>query len=79
MAFYSMMFMGMAPFGALGAGAAAAWLGAPATVAVGGLLSLAGALWYWRRFPAFRQQARRMIVAQGMAGGEPPAPPPPRE
>ncbi len=79
MAFYSMMFMGMAPFGALGAGAAAAWLGAPTTVAVGGVLSLAGALWYWRRFPVFRQEARRMIVAQGMAGGEPPAPPPPRE
>src|SRR5207245_360320 len=36
MALYSMMFMGMAPFGALLAGALAHTLGAPATVAAGG-------------------------------------------
>ncbi len=79
MALYSMMFMGMAPLGALGAGAVAGGLGAPATVALGGVACLAGAFWYWRRFPAFRLEARHLIVAQGMAGGEPPAPPPPRD
>ena len=36
MAVYSMMFMGMAPFGALLAGVLAGRLGAPATVAAGG-------------------------------------------
>ena len=36
MAVYSMMFMGMAPVGALLAGAIAAPVGAPETVAIGG-------------------------------------------
>ena len=44
MAVYSMMFMGMAPLGALMAGALAAPLGAPATVAIGGASCIAGGL-----------------------------------
>jgi MFS family permease len=79
MALYSMMFMGMAPFGALGAGAAARPLGAPLTVGIGGLTCLAGAFIYMLRLPAFRQEARQLIVAQGMVGGEPPGQMPPRE
>jgi MFS family permease len=43
MAIYSMMFMGMAPFGALSAGALAARIGAPQTVALGGLVCIAAA------------------------------------
>jgi MFS family permease len=78
MALYSMMFMGVAPFGALGAGAVAARLGAPWTVALGGLACVAASLAYRSRFPAFRQEARQLILAQGMAGGEPPGPLPPR-
>ncbi len=77
MALYSVMFMGMAPFGALGAGAVARSLGAAATVMLGGVICLAGALLYRWRFPAFRQEARQLIVAQGMAGGEPAGPMPP--
>jgi MFS family permease len=42
MSVYSMMFMGMAPVGALVAGALAAPLGAPATVALGGAVPRAG-------------------------------------
>lgn len=42
MALYSMMFMGMAPFGALLGGAMADRMGAPITVAVGGVASIAG-------------------------------------
>jgi MFS family permease len=78
MALYSMMFMGMAPLGALGAGTVAHSLGAAPTVMLGGLLCLAGALFYRLRLPAFRQEARQLIVAQGMAGGEPAGPMPPR-
>ncbi|HSW50448.1 MAG TPA: MFS transporter, partial [Bryobacteraceae bacterium] len=78
MALYSVMFMGMAPFGALGAGAVAERLGAPWTVAIGGAACLAASLAYRSRLPAFRQEARQLIVAQGMAGGEPPAPGVPR-
>ncbi len=71
MAVYSMMFMGMAPFGALTAGAIAQHLGAPATVALGGLVCLAGGIvfgWAWR---SLRPEARELILAQTMAGGEP--------
>jgi MFS family permease len=72
MAVYSMMFMGMAPFGSLLAGALAQHLGAPATVALGGVVCIVGALVFALCLPAFRQEARQIIVALQAAGGEPP-------
>ena len=71
MSVYSMMFMGMGPFGALFAGSMAARIGAPATVALGGMacVAAAGAFALW--LPTLRVEARRLIVAQGLAGGEP--------
>jgi len=71
MALYSMMFMGMAPVGALLGGALSDRLGAPLTVAIGGLASLAGAWWFGMQLPKIRAEARQLIVAQAMAGGEP--------
>ena len=71
MAVYSMMFMGMAPFGALLGGAMADRLGAPIAVATGGVASIAGAIWFGRQLPIFRGEARQLIIAQAMAGGEP--------
>ena len=71
MALYSMMFMGMAPVGALLGGALSDRLGAPLTVALGGLASLAGAWWFGMQLPKIRAEARQLIVAQAMAGGEP--------
>jgi MFS family permease len=71
MALYSMMFMGMAPFGALLGGAIADRLGAPVTVAVGAVASLGGALWFGMQLPKVRVEAHRLIVAQAVAGGEP--------
>ncbi|MGA9543843.1 MAG: MFS transporter [Candidatus Sulfotelmatobacter sp.] len=71
MAVYSMMFMGMAPIGALFGGALAERLGAPHTVAIGGLASLLGAWWFGLHLPKIRVEARRLIVAQAAAGGEP--------
>jgi MFS family permease len=73
MALYSMMFMGMAPFGALFAGWIAERYGAPATVAIGGVVCVAGAGVFSLRLPALRTEARELIVAQEMAGGDPPA------
>ena len=73
MALYSMMFMGMAPFGALFAGWIAERYGAPVTVAVGGIVCLASAGVFSLRLPALRTEARELIVAQEMAGGDPPA------
>lgn len=71
MAVYSMMFMGMAPIGALFGGALAEHLGAPVTVAIGGCASLLGGVWFRLQLPKIRIEARRLIVAQANAGGEP--------
>jgi MFS family permease len=71
MSLYSMMFMGMAPFGAFFGGALAHRIGAPVTVAVGGVACVLGAIWFGRALPELRIEARRLIVAQGLAGGEP--------
>ena len=71
MGLYSMMFMGMAPLGALGAGVAADVLGAPKTVAFGGVVCLLGAAVFARFLPQFRTEARQIIVAQGMVTGDP--------
>jgi hypothetical protein len=40
-------------------------------VAIGGLASLAGACWFALHLPKIRVEARRLIVAQEVAGGEP--------
>jgi MFS family permease len=71
MSVYSMMFMGMAPIGALLGGALADRLGAQVTVAIGGVACVAGAGWFWTQLPKIRVEARRLIIAQSAAGGEP--------
>jgi MFS family permease len=71
MSVYSMMFMGMAPFGALLAGAIAHRIGAPLTVAIGGAVCIAGSVVFGSEWPALRGEARQLIVAQGMTSGEP--------
>jgi MFS family permease len=71
MAVYSMMFMGMAPIGALLGGALSDRLGAPWTVAIGGLASMFGAWWFSLQLPRIRVEARKLIIAQAMTGGEP--------
>ena len=71
MAVYSMMFMGMAPVGALLSGAVADRIGAPWTVALGGAGAIVGALLFARNLPKIRLEARQLIVAQGLSDGEP--------
>jgi MFS family permease len=71
MSVYSMMFMGMAPFGALLSGVIAHRIGAPYTVAMGGAIVVLGALVFYSQLPALRVEARRLIVAQEAAGGDP--------
>jgi len=72
MAVYSMMFMGMAPFGALLGGALADRLGAPLTVTIGAAASVVGAGLFARKLRAFRGEARKLIIAQAVAEVEPP-------
>ncbi len=69
---YSMMFMGMAPFGAFFGGALADRIGAPVTVMIGGIACVGAALLFSLRLPAIRVGARELVLAQAMAGGEPP-------
>ena len=71
MALYSMMFLGMAPIGAFVSGLVAGHIGAPWTVAIGGTGAITAALIFARNLPKIRVQARELIVAQGLAGGEP--------
>jgi hypothetical protein len=49
MAVYSMAFIGLAPFGALMAGALAEQVSAPFTVAAGGAVCIACAFWFQLR------------------------------
>src|SRR5437660_1331165 len=72
MAMYSMMFMVMAPFGALIGCTLADRLGAPITVAMGGVACIGGAILFGRKLPNLRVEARQLILAQAVAGGEPP-------
>jgi MFS family permease len=71
MAAYTMMFMGMAPMGSLFAGALAARIGAPWTVAIGGMGAVAGSIIFLRKLPELRFEARQLIVAQGIGIPEP--------
>lgn len=71
MAVYSMMFMGMAPMGALLSGWSADHIGAQWTLAIGGFGAIIGAALFARNLPKIRVEARELIIAQGMAGGEP--------
>ena len=71
MSVYSMMFMGMAPFGALLAGAIANRIGSPLTVAAGGAICIGGSLLFGSKWRGLRAEAHQLIVAQGMRSGEP--------
>ena len=71
MALYTMMFMGMAPFGSLFAGALADRVGAPVTVSIGAVACIGGAILFGIYLPKVRVEARRLIVAQTVSGGEP--------
>ncbi len=62
MAVYSMMFLGMAPFGALFAGFLAQRIGAPLTVAIGGACCGAASLVFGSRLSSLRADARKLMT-----------------
>jgi MFS family permease len=66
MAFYSMAFLGMAPFGSLLAGSLAARIGAPETLVFGGALCVAAACWFARQLPRLRSVVRPIYVELGI-------------
>ena len=66
MSFYSMAFMGMVPFGSLLAGLLASRIGAPATVASGGVACLLAAAFFALALPGLRAQVRPIYVRLGI-------------
>jgi MFS family permease len=71
MSVYSMMFMGMAPLGALTAGTVAGIIGPAETVLIGGVVCIVGAIVFATQLGRLSTQGREMIVAMQMTGGEP--------
>ena len=65
-AVYSMMFMGMGPVGALLAGVMTKAMGAPRTLAIGGVACVAGALAFGNRFASMHGETRELILAQAV-------------
>jgi MFS family permease len=51
MSFYTMAFMGIAPFGSMLAGSLAKWVGTPITIMIGGICCIAGALVFAIKLP----------------------------
>jgi hypothetical protein len=66
MSFYTMAFMGTAPFGSLLAGSVAERIGAPYTLLIGGTGCLVGAVWFYRALPRLRQFVRPIYKEKGI-------------
>src|SRR6185295_6659223 len=66
MSFYTMAFMGTAPFGSLLAGTIAERIGAPHTLMFGGIGCVLGALWFAKTLPALRRDVRPIYVKIGI-------------
>lgn len=66
MSFYSMSFMGMAPFGSLIGGALAGRIGAPETILIGGVICIAGAIYFSLKLPSIRGLVRPIYIRKGI-------------
>ncbi|MDR3772127.1 MAG: MFS transporter [Terracidiphilus sp.] len=74
MSYYTMAFVGMAPFGSLLAGSLAHAIGAPWTVIANGSAVLLGAAWFWTQLPAVRRAIRPIYQEMGILPPEEPVP-----
>ncbi|GAW65517.1 MFS transporter [Geoanaerobacter pelophilus] len=66
MSFFTVAFMGMAPFGSLGAGAMTRMIGPRDTLLLGAICCLAGAVLFARHLPRIRQLVRPIYVRMGI-------------
>jgi MFS family permease len=66
MSFYTVAFVGMAPFGSLLAGALAHAIGAPRTVMLSGAFCLAGAAWFTTQLRDIRKYLRPIYSSLGI-------------
>jgi MFS family permease len=74
MSYYTMAFVGMAPFGSLLAGTLAHSIGAPWTVILNGSAVLLGAAWFLTQLPAVRREIRPIYREMGILPPEEPTP-----
>ena len=70
MSYYTMAFMGMAPFGSLLAGSMAHAIGAPLTVTLNGCCVVLAAAWFTTRLPAMRRTIRPIYQEMGIVPSE---------
>lgn len=75
MSYYTMAFVGMAPFGSLLAGVLAHAMGAPLTLILNGLGCIAGAAWFATRLKNIRSLIRPVYIDLGILPGEVPVKP----
>jgi len=66
MSFYTMAFMGTAPFGSLLAGALASKVGAPNTLLIGGTACILGALLFFRKLPEIQKNICPIYIRLGI-------------
>lgn len=66
MSYYTMAFVGMAPFGSLLAGAMAHAIGAPRTVIVSGVACILGGIWFTTQLPVIRKDMRPIYQRLGI-------------
>lgn len=66
MAFYTMAFLGTAPFGSLLSGVVADRIGAGPTIMIGGAVCVGGAIWLASKLPGLRAQVRPIYIERGI-------------
>src|SRR6185437_1477789 len=66
MSFYTMAFVGMAPFGSLLAGSLAHHFGAPHAIMITGTFCLVGAMWFTTRLKSIRAVMRPIYIELGI-------------
>jgi len=66
MSYYTMAFVGMAPFGSLIAGTVAAHIGAPKTLFSSGICCVGGALWFASNLKEVRRVVRPIYAELGI-------------
>jgi MFS family permease len=70
MSYYTMAFVGMAPFGSLLAGGLAHHLGAPHAIMITGAFCLAGSAWFTTQLKSIRKIMRPIYVEMGIIRSE---------
>lgn len=66
MSFYTMAVMGTAPFGSLLAGTLAKFIGTPATMLLGGISTILGALFFLKKLPQLKLAVRPVYIKLGL-------------